>query len=103
MRRGLLVAMAALLLAACGPGEPLRIGFIAELTGTGAVSASDLAHTLSTAFGAPLLDLDAIDVNALTTTERRWLNEYHAAVYETVAPHLTEDERVWLRDVTRAI
>ena len=49
------------------------------------------------------IDLDAIDVNALTVTERRWLNEYHAAVYETVAPHLTEDERVWLRDVTRAI
>ena len=49
------------------------------------------------------IDLDAIDVDALTVTERRWLNEYHAAVYETVAPHLTEDERVWLRDVTRAI
>ena len=38
-----------------------RSSFIAELTGTGAVSASDLAHTLSNAFGAPLLDLDAID------------------------------------------
>lgn len=38
-----------------------RTSFIAELTGTGAVSAADLAHTLSTAFGAPLLDLDAID------------------------------------------
>ena len=37
-----------------------------------------------------MIDLDAIDVNALTVTERRWLNEYHAAVYETVAPHLTD-------------
>ena len=35
--------------------------FIAELVGSGAVSASDLAHTLSAAFAAPLLDLDAID------------------------------------------
>ena len=43
------------------------------------------------------IDLDAIDVNALTVTERRWLNEYHAAVYETVAPHLTEDERLAAR------
>jgi type IV pilus assembly protein PilB len=42
-----------------------RSSFIAELTGTGAVSASDLAHTLSTAFGAPLLDLDAIDPQRL--------------------------------------
>ena len=39
-----------------------RNSFIAELTGSGAVSASDLAHTMSTAFGAPLLDLDAIDL-----------------------------------------
>ncbi|MEZ0247544.1 MAG: type IV-A pilus assembly ATPase PilB, partial [Methylophilaceae bacterium] len=39
-----------------------RNSFIAELTGSGAVSASDLAHTMSSAFGAPLLDLDAIDL-----------------------------------------
>src|ERR1044072_7971464 len=42
-----------------------RTSFIAELTGTGAVSAADLAHTLSSAFGAPLLDLDAIDSQRL--------------------------------------
>ena len=42
-----------------------RSSFIAELTGSGAVSASDLAHTMSTAFGAPLLDLDAIDLQRL--------------------------------------
>ena len=38
-----------------------RSSFIAELTGSGAVSAADLAHTVSAVFGAPLLDLDAID------------------------------------------
>jgi type IV pilus assembly protein PilB len=42
-----------------------RTSFIAELTGSGAVSAADLAHTMSTAFGAPVLDLDAIDTNRL--------------------------------------
>jgi type IV pilus assembly protein PilB len=42
-----------------------RNSFIAELTGSGAVSASDLAHTMSTAFGAPLLDLNAIDLKRL--------------------------------------
>lgn len=42
-----------------------RTSFIAELTGSGAVSPYDLAHTMSTAFAAPLLDLDAIDVNRL--------------------------------------
>ena len=42
-----------------------RSNFIAELTGSGAVSAFDLAHTMSTAFAAPLLDLDAIDIQRL--------------------------------------
>ncbi|KRB99730.1 type IV-A pilus assembly ATPase PilB [Hydrogenophaga sp. Root209] len=44
-----------------------RSSFIAELTGSGAVSASDLAHTMSVAFSAPLLDLDAIDIPRLPT------------------------------------
>ena len=42
-----------------------RTSFIAELTGSGYVSASDLAHTLSSAYAAPLVDLDAIDVHRL--------------------------------------
>jgi type IV pilus assembly protein PilB len=42
-----------------------RTSFIAELTGSGAVSASDLAHTMSSAYGAPLIDLDAIDPQRL--------------------------------------
>jgi type IV pilus assembly protein PilB len=42
-----------------------RTSFIAELVGSGSVSASDLAHTMSSAFGAPLLDLDAVDPGKL--------------------------------------
>lgn len=42
-----------------------RSSFIAELTGSGAVSAADLAHTLSLAFAAPLIDLAAVDLNRL--------------------------------------
>ena len=38
-----------------------KTSYIAEITGTGVVSATDLAHTISTIFGAPLLDIDAID------------------------------------------
>lgn len=38
-----------------------RTSFIAELTGSGVVSPGDLAHVVSSAFGAPLLDLDAIE------------------------------------------
>ena len=42
-----------------------RASFIAELMSSGAVSPSDLAHTMSTAFAAPLLDIDAVDRNGL--------------------------------------
>ena len=42
-----------------------RTSFIAELTGSGAVSAFDLAHTMSSAYAAPLVDLDAIDAHRL--------------------------------------
>ena len=45
--------------------ESGRTSFIAELTGSGAVSAFDLAHIMSTSFAAPLLDLEAIDVQRL--------------------------------------
>ena len=41
--------------------------FVAELTESGAVSAADLAHTMSTAFAAPLIDIDALDVHRLPT------------------------------------
>lgn len=42
-----------------------RTSFIAELTGSGVVSPFDLAHTMSSAFAAPMLDLDAIDTQRL--------------------------------------
>ncbi|MEG1771166.1 MAG: ATPase, T2SS/T4P/T4SS family, partial [Comamonas sp.] len=41
--------------------QTARTSFIAELIGSGTVTSSALAHTLSTVFGAPLLDLDAVD------------------------------------------
>ncbi len=44
-----------------------RTSFIAELTGSGAVSPVDLAHTMSVAFAAPLVDLDAVDFQRLPT------------------------------------
>ena len=42
-----------------------RSSFIAELTGSGAVSEYDLAHTMALAFAAPLIDLNAVDVQRL--------------------------------------
>jgi type IV pilus assembly protein PilB len=42
-----------------------KTSFIAELTGSGAVSAYDLAHTMSASYTVPLVDLDAIDPQRL--------------------------------------
>ena len=49
------------------------------------------------------IDLDAILPEEMTGTERKYLNEYHHMVYETVAPYLTAAEREWLKDATREI
>lgn len=48
-------------------------------------------------------DLDAVDVAAMTADERRILNEYHVTVYEKIAPYLDEEERIWLKEATRAV
>ncbi len=39
--------------------------FLAELVGSGAITAYDLAHTMSAAFSVPLVDLDALDISKL--------------------------------------
>ena len=59
-----------------------KISFIAELTGSGIVSAADLAHTVSAVFGAPLLDLNAIDPLRLP---RDLLDTKICAAYKVVA------------------
>lgn len=45
-------------------------------------------------------DRDAILWDALSEKELRWLAAYHQKVYESLAPHLSEEERQWLRETT---
>lgn len=49
------------------------------------------------------IDLDGIDPEEMSRSEREWLNRYHQEVYEKIGPHLTEEERQWLKQYTRAI
>lgn len=49
------------------------------------------------------IDLDALLPEKMTDVERQWLNDYHAMVYEKVAPLLEEKEAEWLRSYTRPI
>ncbi len=49
------------------------------------------------------IDLDAIDAEAMTKTERARLNEYHTMVYQVLSPYMTEEENEWLKHYTREI
>lgn len=49
------------------------------------------------------IDLDGIDPELMTKEEKDYLNWYHGQVFEKIGPHLTEEERTWLKEYTRAI
>ncbi len=46
------------------------------------------------------IDKTPIVLDMLTDDEREWLNDYHALVYERLAPLLSSEERAWLREKT---
>lgn len=48
-------------------------------------------------------DLDAISLDMLNEENRKLLNDYHKRVYEEIAPHLNEEEKVFLKRYTRAV
>lgn len=48
-------------------------------------------------------DLEAVVPEQMTEKERTLLNEYHAQVYETIAPYLEKEEKEWLAEATRSI
>ena len=48
-------------------------------------------------------DLDAVCPEQLSCQERTWLNDYHARVYQAIAPHLPSQEAAWLQTATRPL
>ncbi len=46
------------------------------------------------------IDREAIVVDMLSKQERRWVDEYHAKVYELLAPKLNPEEKAWLKGRT---
>lgn len=49
------------------------------------------------------IDLDAVDVQYMTSMDKERLNSYHKLVYDTLSPYMTEEENVWLKEYTRNI
>jgi type IV pilus assembly protein PilB len=56
--------------------------FVAELIGSGSLTAFDLAHALSAAFSVPLVDLDALDISKLPKglLDAKICQDYHLVV-----------------------
>ena len=48
-------------------------------------------------------DTRLLEVEILTESEKRWLNNYHSACFEKIAPALNDEDRAWLANVTRPI
>lgn len=49
------------------------------------------------------IDLDAVNVGELTDREKKLLNSYHQNVYRVLSFYLTDEEKDWLKEYTRAI
>ncbi len=49
------------------------------------------------------IDTRAVDVSLMTKREIEWLNNFHKDVYKKLSPYLTDDEKAWLCEETKAI
>ena len=48
-------------------------------------------------------DTKLVIPSMLSVREHAWLNKYHQMVYDLVSPHLTEEEKAWLKEKTAEI
>ena len=49
------------------------------------------------------IDHRAIDKPLLSADELQWLNDYHAKTYETLSPFMSDEEKAWLKEETKAL
>ncbi len=47
--------------------------------------------------------LECIDKDMLTEDEKEYLNNYHKKVYDNISPYLKDDERIWLKNITKSV
>ena len=58
----------------------------------------------TSSFGAGMPEEEVLELTEeMTAAERAWLNAYHARVYAELAPRLSEEERAFLAECTRAL
>ena len=44
------------------------------------------------------VDLSPVEWDLLDAQEREWIRKYNLHVYETLVPHLTEEQAQWMRE-----
>ena len=49
------------------------------------------------------IDLDGIELEALSDQDKQYLNDYHQRVYQTIATYLNDEEKIWLKKYTRTV
>jgi Xaa-Pro aminopeptidase len=81
----------------------IRIENLELVVGTDIAGAEKPVNTFETLTLAPI-DRRLIDVNMLSPTELKWLNDYHERVNREVRPHLDDNAtRLWLDEATAAM
>ena len=85
-----------------------RAGGYGIRTANMALIRTDSETEFGTFLGFETLTLCYIDTrlvipSMLSVREHAWLNKYHQQVYETLSPHLTEEEKEWLKEKTAEI
>src|SRR6478736_291408 len=81
----------------------IRIENLELVVGTDVAGADKPVNAFETLTLAPI-DRSLIDVNMLSATELKWLNDYHERVNRAVRPHLDDNAtRLWLDEATAAL
>src|SRR4051812_26271147 len=81
----------------------IRIENLELVIGTDVPGAEKPANAFETLTLAPI-DRSLIDVNMLSPTELKWLNDYHERVNRAVRPHLNDSAtKLWLDEATSAM
>src|SRR5882724_7892532 len=81
----------------------IRIENLELVVGADVAGAEKPVNAFETLTLAPI-DRRLIDVNMLSPTELKWLNDYHTRVNRVVRPHLDDNAtKLWLDDATAAL
>ncbi len=72
------------------------------------VTVKKIENEIGTFYGFDTITLCPIDLNLvipenLSKAEKKWLNDYHEKVYNSLKPFLTDVEEKWLKNETRKI